>query len=218
MTVGTPADYTGKIRDEIATVLIGRFDSLVAGGLADALSKNPHVRILGSDLEDAALEDAVVRQTPRVAILSEAVEYALLVRLKARQPETGVLILAEAPTRLLGTLLLAAGATCVTRNVSSAELFAAVRVAAQGVPMFFGVNGAQATGRGPREDLLTPREREVLEYLSRGQAYARIARALHIAPETVRTHTVSICTKLGVNSKRELIGWSRLATQAESSR
>jgi DNA-binding CsgD family transcriptional regulator len=53
---------------------------------------------------------------------------------------------------------------------------------------------------------LTPRELEVLEFLSRGQSHAEIAHALQLGVETIRTHSAHIRGKLGVRSKRELIG------------
>jgi DNA-binding NarL/FixJ family response regulator len=61
-----------------------------------------------------------------------------------------------------------------------------------------------ARGRGRP---LTPREREVLRALSRGDSYAEIARDLHLDVETVRSHARSLRRKLGVASSRELRGW-----------
>jgi DNA-binding NarL/FixJ family response regulator len=58
--------------------------------------------------------------------------------------------------------------------------------------------------RGPRRrplaaggERLTAREWEVLERLERGQSAAEIARELHIAPVTVRTHAAAVQRKLG---------------------
>jgi DNA-binding CsgD family transcriptional regulator len=53
---------------------------------------------------------------------------------------------------------------------------------------------------------LTPREAEVLEYLSKGRSHGEIAHALQLGVETVRTHAAHIRGKLGVRNKRELIG------------
>jgi DNA-binding CsgD family transcriptional regulator len=50
-------------------------------------------------------------------------------------------------------------------------------------------------------DLLTPREREVLEYLRRGHTNRQIGRILFISPLTVRRHLESIYEKLGVHSR-----------------
>ncbi|MGO9482600.1 MAG: LuxR C-terminal-related transcriptional regulator [Candidatus Kryptoniota bacterium] len=52
---------------------------------------------------------------------------------------------------------------------------------------------------------LTPREKEILEYLAEGNTYQRIASKLFISISTVRTHIMSIYEKLQVNSKTEAI-------------
>jgi two-component system NarL family response regulator len=54
--------------------------------------------------------------------------------------------------------------------------------------------------------LLTAREREVLEYLSRGHNRESIAKAMNIAPETVKSHMKSIYTKLDVSGSAEAVG------------
>jgi DNA-binding CsgD family transcriptional regulator len=53
---------------------------------------------------------------------------------------------------------------------------------------------------------LTPREREVFECLSRAESNDEIAYELKIGVETARTHTANILRKLGVRSRRALIG------------
>ncbi len=52
---------------------------------------------------------------------------------------------------------------------------------------------------------LTSREREVLEFLSEGLSYQKIADKLLISLSTVRTHIINIYEKLHVNSKIEAI-------------
>ena len=48
---------------------------------------------------------------------------------------------------------------------------------------------------------LTPREREVLDCLSRGLTTSSIARELGISSATVRNHVYSILQKLGVHTR-----------------
>ena len=48
---------------------------------------------------------------------------------------------------------------------------------------------------------LTPREREVLERLVRGQSTSAMAREMGVAYSTARTHIQNVLTKLGVHSK-----------------
>lgn len=52
---------------------------------------------------------------------------------------------------------------------------------------------------------LTPREQQMLDYLSRGLSYERIAEAAGISFETVKTHARRIFRKLGVHSRAEAV-------------
>lgn len=50
-------------------------------------------------------------------------------------------------------------------------------------------------------DILTTREKEILEFLSRGLMYKEIASQLFLSPETVRKHVYHIYEKLHVNNR-----------------
>jgi DNA-binding NarL/FixJ family response regulator len=71
----------------------------------------------------------------------------------------------------------------------------------------------QQPGRGPAdgEDFtarlrtLTTREREVLRLLVEAKGVVQIARALGIAEQTVRNHTASIYSKLGMHNRIEIV-------------
>lgn len=65
--------------------------------------------------------------------------------------------------------------------------------------------GAMADGAAPVEDLLTDRERDVLDQLFEGRSNRRIADALHISPATVDTHLLSIFRKFGVRNRTEAV-------------
>jgi DNA-binding NarL/FixJ family response regulator len=56
-----------------------------------------------------------------------------------------------------------------------------------------------------QSDALSPREREILEHLSRGLRYREIADALFISIDTVRTHIRNIYEKLQVRSRTEAL-------------
>lgn len=72
--------------------------------------------------------------------------------------------------------------------------------------------------------LLTPKEKMVLQYISRGYSNKEIARSLDISPHTVASHIKRIYQKLEVNSRNEAVfeGWrmgqlSMLQNQASQS-
>jgi DNA-binding NarL/FixJ family response regulator len=50
---------------------------------------------------------------------------------------------------------------------------------------------------------LTKREEQVLMLLARGRANGQIARELHIAPQTVKTHVSNILAKLNSQSRTQ---------------
>ena len=69
----------------------------------------------------------------------------------------------------------------------------------------------RAGGPCPRDEArrlagyLTPREREVLVRLARGENTTTLARAMKITRSTARSHVQSVLTKLGVHSQREAV-------------
>ena len=175
-------------------------------GVKGTLRGDSHVEVLAWDVAGVELETVIVRDAPKVVILGEGVEYALLASLRAKRPTLGIIVLAHDPSPLFETLLLAAGATCLAHRVSGAELIAAVHLAASGARMSVTAPTGRVVDVDPAAGLLTVRETQVFEYLSLGWSYHEVGHALHIAPTTVRTHTVNICRKLNVRSKRQLIG------------
>jgi DNA-binding NarL/FixJ family response regulator len=54
---------------------------------------------------------------------------------------------------------------------------------------------------GENLDMLSAREKEILEFLSRGLMYKEIAAQLFLSPETVRKHVYHIYEKLHVNNR-----------------
>ncbi|HEY8189751.1 MAG TPA: response regulator transcription factor [Micavibrio sp.] len=63
-----------------------------------------------------------------------------------------------------------------------------------------GTNGPHTRGE---EFRLTPREKEVLTYLQRGESNKEIARALDLQVVTIKLHVRSICRKMGVENRTQ---------------
>jgi DNA-binding NarL/FixJ family response regulator len=191
------------------TVVLGRFDPLVGRGVAQILREDQGLRIVGSNLDRAALERAVSVQAPQVAIIDEAevADPSALDQLRAARQAIGIVVLAHLPTVAYGTRLFAEGASCVAKEASAENILAAVHIAANRRRVFVADDGHLVERSHPATVAsLTPREAEVLEYLSKGRSHGEIAHALQLGVETVRTHAAHIRAKLGVQNKRELIG------------
>lgn len=100
------------------TVALGRFDALVGRGLTQILSEDRDLRIIGADLDDAALEHTVTRQSPHVAILDEAsiVRSSVLEHLSTARPTIGIIVLAHHPTVAYAMRMMARGASCLAKD------------------------------------------------------------------------------------------------------
>jgi DNA-binding NarL/FixJ family response regulator len=61
-----------------------------------------------------------------------------------------------------------------------------------------------AVETAPEIENLTPRERDVVQYIARGYSYRKTAEALFVSVKTVETHMGHIFDKLGVASRYEL--------------
>lgn len=134
-------------------------------------------------------------------------------RLKQRIPEVQVMMLTvyENSDRIFEAL--AAGASgFLVKNTPPEKLLEAIRdLANGGGPMSSHIarkviQAFQPTGRDSADmELLTAREREVLELLSRGFAYKQIAAELDLGMGTIQTHISRIYKKLHVNSRTSAV-------------
>ena len=95
------------------------------------------------------------------------------------------------------------------KDVLKAELLAAIRLAADGVPTLH-PRAQQHPMRGIAEPetpspftALTPRERDVLALLARGESNKRIAAALNLSIGTVKGYVSAIFEKLGVEDRTQ---------------
>jgi DNA-binding NarL/FixJ family response regulator len=106
----------------------------------------------------------------------------------------------------------------VTKTISGPELVDAVRRVHEGDAVFsprlagFVLDAfageIPAAQVDPELDLLTPREREVLQHIARGYMYKEIAAQLGISAKTVEAHVSAVLRKLQLSSRHELTRWA----------
>ncbi len=134
-------------------------------------------------------------------------------RLKAAMPEVEFIMLTVyQDSTLLIQSLMAGASGYLLKRTSPEKLFTAIReVCDGGAPMTPGMarrvvqHFQQAPA--PTSDLakLTPREKDVLDQLSRGFCYKEVADNLHIGTGTLQTHVHNIYEKLRVHSRTEAV-------------
>ncbi len=191
-----------------ATVLVGRFDDLLAHGLRAVVESDPSVRLVCSDVEGRRLSAAIQAHRPKVAIVDCATlaSPAEVRELRGRHPQTSLVLLTDHPSGAECAQMLAFGANaCLGKSAEARDVLNAIHLVSRGLQLVPRVDAGRSNGVHTRAELLTPREAEVLTLLREGSANAQIAASLHVSIETVRTHARNIYRKLGVSSRRELL-------------
>ncbi|MEL7360628.1 MAG: response regulator transcription factor [Bacteroidota bacterium] len=126
--------------------------------------------------------------------------------LKARLPETGILMLTIRDDAATIYRALGAGASgYLLKNADVDQLLDGVRQAHRGgmlmpAPVARQVATFFQTHQAPQDYGLTNRERDVLAEMTKGYSQKEIAARLFIAPNTVNTHVQHIYEKLHVHS------------------
>jgi DNA-binding NarL/FixJ family response regulator len=193
-------------RDPI-TILLARFEDLIAAGLRSLIGADPNMHIVAGDVTAARLDAVISEHKPIVAILNLATltTPSDVRRLHAAHPTTQLIVLATNPTPSECNQLLALGASaCLGRDVESRDVLTTVHLASRGLHV---VPRGESAAAG--HDVLTPREADVFAELLLGRSNGEIAKQLSVSVETVRTHARSVFRKLGVRSRRELTSPSR---------
>ena len=140
-------------------------------------------------------------------------------RLAASRPAVRFLALSVSDAAEDVIALIRAGARgYVTKTISGPELADAVRRVHEGDAVFSprlagfvldAFAGEIPTAQvDPELDLLTPREREVLQHIARGYMYKEIAAQLGISTKTVEAHVSAVLRKLQLSSRHELTRWA----------
>ncbi len=149
---------------------------------------------------------------------------AVLETLRAELPEVKWLALSVSDAAEDVIAVIRAGAKgYVTKTISGPDLLDAVRRVADGDVVFsprlagFVLDAFSAAGAAPVPaeeatdpglDLLSAREREVMQLLARGYTYREIGSRLFISVKTVESHASNVLRKLQLSNRNELTRWA----------
>ena len=192
---------------------------LFRGGVRAALG--PSVEVVG---EAGSVADAVplIRELdPDVVLLDvhlpDGGGQAVIAAVAPERPGVRFLALSvsDAAEDVIGVIR--AGARgYVTKTISGEELTEAIHRTADGDAVFsprlagFVLDAFKSGDMAADSelDLLTAREREVLQLIARGYRYKEIAGRLHLSVKTIESHVSSVLRKLQLSSRHELTRWA----------
>jgi two-component system response regulator NreC len=203
-------------------VVLADDHAVLREGVRMVLEAQPGISVVGEAADGRQALELVEQLDPDVAVMdiampnlngSEATR-----QIRRRFPRTQVVILTMHESHQYLVQIVRVGAVgCVLKRAAGTELVAAVRAAARGESFFSPaiasllLNDYRTRLRHQTTDeseILTEREREVLQMVAEGHTSQEIADFLTLSIKTVQSHRAHIMEKLDVHDRTELVKYA----------
>jgi len=201
-------------------ILLADDHIVMRNGLRLLLERQPHLQVVGEAADGRQAVALCESANPDVVIMDIAmpnlngIEAAR--QIVNRSPRTAIAILSMHSDESYVIRALKAGARAyLLKDSAEADLLAAVRALTEGKSFFSPAISKilvedymrQLESRGAEDtyELLTNREREILQLLAEGRTNKEVANMLNLSLYTVETHRTHILQKLNLHSVPELI-------------
>ncbi len=196
-------------------VLIADDHAVVRQGLRTFLALQEELEVVGEVADGVEAVAAVERLEPDVVLMDlvmprlDGIE--AIRRVRELSPSTRVIVLTSFvdEDRMVPAVRAGAGGYLL-KDVEPQDLVRAIRTVHGGEALLHPAVVAklmeEVAGEAARPEaagLLTPREREVLVLIARGEANKLIALDLGVSEKTVKTHVSNILGKLGVSDRTQ---------------
>lgn len=190
-------------------VLVADDHAIVRTGLVSLLSRAADIEVVGEASDGASAVAKASRLLPDVVVMDLVMPkkdgVAATAELHKRHPEMKILILTSFGNSEDISKAFAAGASgALLKNVPNGEIVAAIRRIAAGRRAVSPDIELMLENDPPVPDL-SPRQREILESITRGLTNAQIALQFDISPESVKTYIARLFDKLGASNRSEAI-------------
>jgi len=201
-------------------ILLADDHTVMRNGLRVLLERQPDFAVAGEAADGREAVDAAERLTPDVVVVDVAMPRLngldATQQITSKHPRTAVVVLSMHSDEGYIIRALKAGARgYLLKDSAEADLITAIRAVHEGKAFFSPVISRmlaedflrQISERGVSDsyELLTMREREILQLLAEGRSNKETAALLNLSPFTVETHRANILEKLHLRGTPELI-------------
>jgi two-component system, NarL family, response regulator NreC len=189
-------------------------------GLRALLERQPNLEVVGESENGRETVELVASLGPDVVVMDVAMPVLNGIEatktIVTQRPATAVVILSMHADESYVMRALKAGARgYLLKDSAAADLISAIQAVSQNKSFFSPkvsrilaedyVRVLKQKGAVDSYDLLSSREREILQLLAEGKANKEVATVLNISPYTVETHRRHILEKLNLHNPAELI-------------
>ena len=200
-------------------ILLVDESNLFRKGLAALISSHPDFSIVGDARSGKEAEQACLQLNPGIVLMDIMLAgvngLSTVAQIKRRQPNVRVVLLTSCKTDDYVRAALRAGADGYVlkdatldelqmslRSVSMGKKYLSPDVSAHVVDSFLNPHNGHAAPS--RLDVLTSRERGILQLVAEGRTNRSAAEYLNVSPKTVEKHRASLMRKLELRSAVEL--------------
>jgi len=191
--------------------------------LADAMNRDQGLQVVATASNSADLVAAVLRVPIDVVVLSHNLDNQpghgtqVLRQMRSLRPQIkGVMLLDSSEPEIVLDCFRAGARGIFSKQERLESLCKCIRAVHEGQIWARSIeldHALEALANSPRVhapnhkgiDLLSARERQVIQYVAGGMTNRDIAKALHLSPHTIKNYLFRIFDKLGVSSRTELL-------------
>ena len=201
-------------------ILLADDHTVMRSGLKLLLEREADFLVVGEAADGRAAIQLVEAISPDVVVMDVAMPVLngieAAARITASRPRTAVVVLSMHSDESYVLRALKSGVKgYLLKDSAESDLIAAVRHVMTGKPFFSPaisnmlvqdyIREIRQRGVEDSYELLTTRERELLQLMAEGRTAKEIAADLNLSAHTIDTHRANIMRKLNVNSIAELI-------------
>lgn len=194
------------------TVLLVDDHLVVRSGLRALLGTQPDLHVIAEAASGEEAMDRVQEHSPAVVVMDLAMGAGMdgieaIRKIRERNRSQAILVFTTYDSDADIVRAVDAGAMgYLLKDAAPEEIFSAIRGAVQGKSVMSPPVASRLFQqlRNP-EEILTPREAELLSLLTEGLSNRELGRRLFISEATVKTHLAHIYAKLGVETRAAAI-------------